>query len=235
MDNSSGVGVIDKTVAIMNALAAGPLSLNDLATATGLPRPTAHRLAIALEVHRFVDRDAEGRFQVGPRIGELATASGVNPLLHAAQLILPQVRERTGESVSLFQRQGDRRLCIAAAERLSGLRDTVPVGAVLTMSAGSAAQVLLAWDEPERVTRGLRHAAFNASTLSTVRRRGWAVSVGEREPGVASVSAPVRAADGRVVAALSISGPIERLTRQPGRLHAATVLEAAAALSRALV
>jgi DNA-binding IclR family transcriptional regulator len=60
-----------------------------------------------------------------------------------------------------------------------------------------------------------------------VRRRGWAQSVGEREPGVASVSAPVRSPSGRVIAAVSISGPIERLSRQPGRLHAATVVAGA--------
>jgi len=62
--------------------------------------------------------------------------------------------------------------------------------------------------------------------LAQVRRRGWAASVAEREPGVASVSAPIRGAGGRIVAAVSVSGPIERLTRSPGRLHAAAVLGA---------
>ncbi len=67
-----------------------------------------------------------------------------------------------------------------------------------------------------------------------MRRRGWAQSVGEREPGVASVSAPVRAPSGRVIAAVSISGPIERLSRQPGRLHAATVIAGATKLTEVL-
>jgi DNA-binding IclR family transcriptional regulator len=58
--------------------------------------------------------------------------------------------------------------------------------------------------------------------------------VGEREAGVASVSAPVRAPQGKVVAAVSVSGPIERLGRQPGRLHAPAVVAAARALSAAL-
>src|SRR5699024_11737366 len=92
-------------------------------------------------------------------------------------------------------------------------------GATLSMLAGSAAQVLLAWEEPERMHRGLQGARFTATMLAAVRRRGWAQSVGEREPGVASVSAPVRATSGRVVAAVSVSGPIERLSRPPGRLH----------------
>jgi DNA-binding IclR family transcriptional regulator len=102
------------------------------------------------------------------------------------------------------------------------------------MGAGSAAQVLLAWEEPDRMHRGLQRAAFTATGLSQVRRRGWAQSVGEREAGVASVSAPVRTPSGRVVAAVSVSGPIERLTRQPGRMHAAAVVAAAQRLSEAL-
>ncbi len=88
--------------------------------------------------------------------------------------------------------------------------------------------------EPDRLHRGLREARFTATALSAVRRRGWAQSVGEREPGVASVSAPVRGPAGRVVAAVSVSGPIERLTRQPGRLHAQIVCAAAAKLSEVL-
>jgi DNA-binding IclR family transcriptional regulator len=91
--------------------------------------------------------------------------------------------------------------------------------------------VLLAWEEPDRLHRGLQGARFTATTLSAVRRRGWAQSIGEREPGVASVSAPVRAPSGKVVAAVSISGPVERFTRQPGRVHAAAVASAAARLT----
>ncbi len=116
------------------------------------------------------------------------------------------------------------------AERVSGLRDTVPIGASLALTAGSAAQVLLAWSPDDPAVRG---AAFDERTLADVRRRGWAHSVAEREPGVGSVSAPVRGRDGRVVAAVSVSGPLERLTRSPGRLHAEPVLAAAAELSLA--
>ena len=72
------------------------------------------------------------------------------------------------------------------------------------------------------------------ATCRGVRRRGWAQSVGERELGVASVSAPVRSPSGRVIAAVSISGPIERLSRQPGRLHAATVIAGANKLTEVL-
>jgi DNA-binding IclR family transcriptional regulator len=234
MDNTSGVGVLDKAALVLSALESGPATLANLVQATGLARPTAHRLAVALEHHRLVTRDLQGRFVLGPRLSELATAAGEDRLLAAAGPVLSALRDSTGESAQLFRRQGDLRICVAASERPSGLRDTIPVGSTLTMLAGSAAQVLLAWEEPERMHRGLHGARFNASMLAVVRRRGWAQSVGEREPGVASVSTPVRSHTGKVVAAVSVSGPIERLSRQPGRVHAPALLAAAERLTDVL-
>ena len=102
------------------------------------------------------------------------------------------------------------------------------------MTAGSAAQVLLAYADPDDAERLIEAAVFPATALAQVRRRGWAASVAEREDGVASVSAPVRARDGSVIAAISVSGPIGRLSRTPGRLHAPAVMAAADALGRAL-
>ena len=265
MNNSSGVGVLDKAVSVLAAVETGPATLAQLVAATGLARPTAHRLAVALEHHRMLARDVQGRFILGPRVAELASAAGEDRLLAVAQPVLIQLRDATGESAQLYRLAGGRvgggggmgglgrggggtdvRVCVAAAERASGLRDTVPVGAALPMTAGSAAQVLLAWEEGERMHRGLRGAKFTATTLAGVRRRGWAASAAEREAGVASVSAPVRGAvgggaggsgagaGGRVLAAVSVSGPIERLTRSPGRLHAAAVVAAGEKISELL-
>jgi len=231
---NSGVGVLDKAVSILSTLEAGPHSLAELVAATGIARPTAHRLAVALEFHRLVARDLTGRFVLGPRSAELGAAAGEDRLLAAAAPALSALRDATGESAQLYRRQGDLRICVAVAERLSGLRDSVPVGAALTMQAGSAAQILLAWEDSEKIHRGLINARFTAAQLSADRRRGWAQSVGEREAGVASVSAPVRAPNGKVIAAVSISGPIERLGRQPGRIHAAAVVATAARLTEYL-
>jgi DNA-binding IclR family transcriptional regulator len=231
---NSGVGVLDNAVSILSTLEAGPHSLAELVAATGIARPTAHRLAVALEFHRLVARDLTGRFVLGPRSGELGVAAGEDRLLAAAAPALTALRDATGESAQLYRRQGDLRVCVAVAERLSGLRDSVPVGAALTMQAGSAAQILLAWEDSEKIHRGLTNARFTAAQLSADRRRGWAQSVGEREAGVASVSAPVRAPNGKVIAAVSISGPIERLGRQPGRIHAAAVVATATRLTEYL-
>ena len=147
----SGVGVLDKTVKILDALESGPATLGQLVSATGLARPTAHRLAIALERHRFVLRDQHGRFVLGSRFAELAAAAGEDRLLTAAAPILQTLLDRTGESAQIYRRQGDQRVCIAAVERASGLRDSIPVGAMLSMEAGSAAQILLAWEDSERL------------------------------------------------------------------------------------
>ena len=234
MDNSSGVGVLDKAALVLTALESGPATLAGLVTATGLARPTAHRLAVALEHHRLVARDMQGRFVLGPRLAELSAAAGEDRLLATAGPVLARLRDITGESAQLWRRQGDYRVCVAAAERPSGLRDTIPVGSQLTMRAGSAAQILLAWEDPERMHRGLQNAAFSAAALSGIRRRGWAQSVGEREQGVASVSAPIKSPGGKVIAAVSVSGPLERLSRQPGRMHAPAVLAAAERLSESL-
>ena len=231
---NSGVGVLDKAAAILNTLEAGPHSLAELVAATGIARPTAHRLAVALEFHRYVARDLTARFVLGPRAAELGAAAGEDRLLAAAAPALAALRDATGESAQLYKRQGDQRICVAVAERLSGLRDSVPVGAALTMQAGSAAQILLAWEDSEKIHRGVTHARFTAAQLAADRRRGWAQSVGEREAGVTSVSAPVRGPNGIVIAAVSISGPIERLGRQPGRIHAAAVVATAARLSEYL-
>ena len=234
MDNGSGVGVLDKAALVLTALESGPATLAGLVAGTGLARPTAHRLAVALEHHRLVARDMQGRFVLGPRLAELSAAAGEDRLLATAGPVLARLRDITGESAQLWRRQGDIRVCVAAAERPSGLRDTIPVGSQLTMRAGSAAQVLLAWEDPERMHRGLQNAAFSAAALSGIRRRGWAQSVGEREQGVASVSAPVRSPSGKIIAAVSVSGPLERLSRQPGRMHAPAVLAAAERLSESL-
>jgi DNA-binding IclR family transcriptional regulator len=123
---------------------------------------------------------------------------------------------------------------VAAAERSTGLRTTVPVGARLPLTAGSGAQILLAWEAPDTVASVLQSAEFTDRSLAEVRRRGWAQSVGQREAGVASVSAPVFNRSRRVVAAVSISGPIERLGRSPGPRLAPILTAAAQRLQAAL-
>lgn len=230
---SSGIGVLDKAVLVLETVARTPMGLADLVAATELPRATAHRLAVALESHRLLARDGSGRWCTGPTLRELAHTVP-DPLLAAAGPVIAGLRDETGESAQLYLRDGAERVCVLAAEPSQGLRDTVPIGARLPMSAGSAAQVLAAWSPPAEIADLLATAAYGARTLAEVRRRGWAQSVAEREAGVASVSAPVRDRTGAVVAVVSVSGPIQRLGRGPGARLAAQVVAAAATLTRRL-
>ena len=205
----SDVGVLDKAILVLRSIeAGGPLTLSGLVSATGLHRATAHRIATALEVHGLVGRDGAGRFVLGAGLIELGrAASNGLPLRDAARPALIRLRDQTGESTQLFVRDGDRRVCVESLESPHGLRTIVAVGAMLGLDAGSAGKILRNDD----------------ASL----RRGWAESVAEREAGVASVSAPVLDLDGRIRAAVSVSGPIERTTRTPGRKYASAVLAAA--------
>lgn len=230
---TSGIGVLDKSVAILAAVAEQPRALADLVEATALPRATSHRLAVALETHRLLARDADGRFVLGPRLGELSAALP-DPLVTAAGPVLAWVRDECGESAQLYRRDGAERVCVAAAERSHGLRTTVPVGSRLPLTAGSGAQVICAWSDRGSLTDVLAAAEFPERALADVRRRGWAQSVGQREAGVASVSAPVFADTGELLAALSISGPIERLGRSPGTRFAPVLVAGARRLSTSL-
>jgi DNA-binding IclR family transcriptional regulator len=252
-NRTTGVGVLDRSVALLNLLADGPRPLRWLSDHSGLPRPTAHRLLVALEAHRLVARDASGAFRLGPRLTELAAVAGPElDLASVAGPALDRLHRVTSESVQLYVRSGDHRLCIAARDAGTGLRDSVPVGALLPLEVGSGGKVLLAW--PGHGTAGAQTAGRWAADggpagggaagdggeplvpeaeLAAVRSRGWAASVAEREAGVASVSAPVFSG-GVLLAALCVSGPVSRLGQAPGRKLSSQVVEAAAELSRQL-
>lgn len=205
---STDVGVLDKAAAILAAIEQRPLALAGLVEATGFHRATAHRLATALEEHGLLRRDGAGRFVLGPWLVSLGgrAAAGL-PLREVARPILERLVADTGESAQLYVTQGDSRLCVESVESPNGLRTIVAVGQTLPLDLGSAGKIL----------RG------DARAL----RLGWAESVGEREAGVASVSAPIMNLAGEIVAAVSVSGPIERTTKQPAKRYAAAVVAAA--------
>ena len=214
MDIVTGVGVIDKAMLILHAVADSPANLNDLQSATGLPRATAHRLASALVEHGMLRRDADGQFALGHGLVALGQAAAERfPLADLARPVLEDLRDQTGESVQLFVREGAgdgaQRRCVLSFESTHGLRWIVPQGALLPLDVGSAGRLL----------SGESHGD------------AWVQSVGEREAGVASVSAPVTSGDGSVIAAISVSGPIERLSRQPGKRFGEEVVAAAERLS----
>ncbi len=209
----TNVGVLDKSVAVLAAVDEGPCTLAGLVGRTGLSRATAHRLASALEDHGLLRRTQDGRFALGLHLVALGRAAAEQyPLAEAARPALGELRASTGESVQLYVVDGGSRVCVAALESPHGLRTIVAVGSALPLDRGSAGRVL----------------------TGTVGKHGWVETVEEREPGVASVSAPVHGAGGSVVAAVSVSGPIDRMGRSPGKKYGAAVVDAAAAVAARL-
>jgi len=214
VESISNVGVLDKAVLVLRAVeAGGPQTLLDLQSSTGLPRATLHRLAVALESHGLLRRESTGRFCLGLGLIALgAAATDSFPIAGLARPRLAELCQQTGESVQLYVRDGDRRRCAVSLPSPHGLRWMVGEGALLPLHLGSAGHVLNG-----RVGRG-----------------GWVETVEEREAGVASVSAPVALAVVGVLAAVSVGGPVDRLTRQPGRRFGAAVVAAAGDIAAAL-
>ena len=211
MESVSGVGVLDKAFTVLNAVVARPMTLAEVVQETRLPRATAHRLLLALETHGAVRRDETGAFCVGlSMVGMADAASRQFPWVERARSVASELRDRTRESVQVYVPEADGRRCIASFESTHGLRWIVPVGALLPMSRGSAGRVL----SGQRPGPG-----------------GWIESAEEREKGVASVSAPVHDSSGRVVAAVSLSGPLERMGAASRRRFGAAVVRAARDLS----
>ena len=215
-DTLAGAGSLGKGVAILEHLAAaGAATLLQVASGTGMPRSTAHRLLSALVAHGLVEKDGGG-YRLGSRLVELGRLAGQRrpSLAQAATPALLWLRDQTGESTQLYVAEGGRRVCIVSLESPHSLRTIVPLGAALPMERGSAGRALTGERRPGEPM-------------------GWTESVEEREPGVASVSAPVHAGSS-VVAAVSVSGPVERTSRRPGRRYGTLVEEAARRVSGCL-
>src|SRR2546421_12399369 len=115
-------------MAVLQVVAKEPCGLAELCARTGLPRATAHRLAVGLEVHRLLRRGSDGPWRPGAALAELA-GNATDPLMEAAAAIPPKLRDATGESGQLSRPDGIQRLCGASAAPPSSLRDTVPGGA----------------------------------------------------------------------------------------------------------
>ncbi len=218
----TGVGVLDRSVAILDAVGRGSRTLAEVVAATGLSRTTAHRLLQALERHALLSHERGAGYRLGPHLGSLAAGSfRAMPWRELALGPLSRLAEATGESAQLYVREADVRVCVAVVESANELRTSVPVGARLPLTAGSAGKVFLASASPSDRDRLIDAAtALTGRTptgaklsreVATVRRRGWAASAGEREGGVGSLSVPVRGADEEPVAVVSISGPITRV------------------------
>jgi DNA-binding IclR family transcriptional regulator len=234
--SQTGVGVLDRCVAILDAVEQGSRAVPAISKATGLHRATTHRLIKALEHHGFVAKMGGQGYRLGPKLLRLAaTATRDLPLRDLAHPVLERLATMSGESAQLYVQDGDRRVCIDAVESANELRTIVEIGAALPLTAGSAGKVFLAFASGsyrQALLKRLEHPTEDE--LATIRRLGWAWSAGERQAGVGSVSAPVFAPHGALTAAISVSGPVSRIGRISARRYATGVVAAAGDIERAL-
>jgi DNA-binding IclR family transcriptional regulator len=243
------MSVLAKASELIDCLgqAGEPVTLAFVRSALDMPKSSTHRLLAELAGLGIVRRTEDGRYSLGPRLlywGEAAAETF--DLRTIAEPPMRRLRDDVGESVHLYVRDGDTRTCIAAVEARHELRPFIQLGRPLPLRAGAAGKLLLAFADEEVQRQELRRArsatgeypnapgADLADQLERLRADPWAVSIGERENGVAAAAAPILDTRRRVVAALCISGPTTRLT--PARLgELRAPIEACAAEINALL
>jgi DNA-binding IclR family transcriptional regulator len=243
----SGVGVLDRAVAVLDAIEAGSHTFTELVETTGFSRTTTHRLVKALVEHELLAFRGGYGYRLGSRLLRFAQRAMLElPLRDVAHPFLERLAEMTGESAQLYVRSALERVCIDAVESASELRTIVSIGSGLPLTAGSAGKVFLAFGELGAPGERLIEDAVRWTPatpvgedlrrqLALIRRRGWANSAGEREPGVGSVSAPVFGSLGDLLAVISVSGPESRLGRVAAKRYAPAVVATARDIRAALM
>lgn len=208
----TGVGVLDRAVAILDAVERAPMGASELARHLGLAVPTTHRLAAAMVEHGLLRRDADGRHRTGWRFTSSTLATTAGPLVEG-------LCRETGETAQVWVRRGEQRLCLISAESEAELRASLPVGSVLPLSAGGSAAHVLTGTAPQDTARP---------------EHRWFESVSQRTPGLCSVSAAVRLR-GEVIAAVGVSAPVSRVHRDgPGAEFGSAVVATAEHIEAAL-
>lgn len=201
----SGEGVIAVTRALKLLEAFGVndahLSLADLSRRTGMHKTTALRIARTLGASNYLVQREDGNWRLGRAAGWLGACYQATFDVH--ELVDPVLRELTvqsGESASFYVREGDQRTCLSRVNGPHTVRHHVRVGLALPLHLGAPGRVILAFSgEP-------------GSIYESIRQRGYHISVGERDPEVSSIAAPVFGMSWRLLGSVCISGPLSRLT-----------------------
>lgn len=223
--NEGGVIAVTRALLIMEAFRIGErhLTLAELSRRTGLHNTTVLRLARTLAQAGYMVQREEGQWRLGPAAGWLGARYQAGfDINNVVEPTLRDLSKATQESASFYVREGDERACIARVEGPQSVRHHVRIGMRLPLNRGAPGRIILAFS-------GETGAAYE-----DIRRRGYHISMGERESQVSSVAAPVFGLNWRLLGSMCISGPTSRLTREMLERHARTVMDAANHLSYAL-
>lgn len=216
-----GTAAVDRALSLLAAFRPGEesLGLQDLAERTRQHKSTVLRLLASLQHAQLVLRLEDARFRLGPGIARLHSVYASSFSLD--QVVVPQLRElmrKTGESAAFHVRQGNERLCLYRVDSPNPVRDHIRAGDLLPLDRGAGGHVLLAF-------AGKRGALYDE-----IRREGVAVLAGDRVPQLAGISAPCFDAENRLVGAVTLTMPTERLDPE----HRHEVVKAAGEISLGL-
>lgn len=223
--NQGGVIAVTRALALLDAFSLGEshLSLAELSRRCKLHKTTVLRLARTLAQSGFMVQRDDGEWRLGPAAGWLGARYQAG--FDAQNVLEPTLRQLTqtsGESAAFYVREGNVRTCLVRVEGPQALRHHARMGEELPLDKGSPGRVILAFSgEP-------------GPEYEEIRRRGYHWTSGEREPDVATVSAPVFGRHWRLIGSLCISGPVSRLPPDTLERLAAQVIAAANHLSYAL-
>ena len=248
---SASVGVIGKVLRILELLDQFPagLELKDISARTGINKSTAHRFLSHLEAEGYLLRGTAGAFMLGPKIVRLGKdVSFESTLCEICRPTLEKLRDVTNETVNLAVLDGSEVLYIDVFESTHRFKLASQVGtrgAIYCTALGKA--ILAAMDEGPKKEEVLASIVFEANTprtltsiarlkkdLTQIRAHGFSHDDEEAIPGARCVGAAIYGADGAVVAAISVSGPTARVSRDRLPFYSAHVQQAAEKISRAL-
>ena len=200
------------------------LTLMDIARKMHLPTTTVSRMVNTLVGLGFLEKSPGKTYSLGANLYYLgAVARNHFKLQKIAYPYMKQVRDTTKEAVSLYVLDGDARVCYEHVESLLSMRCVVRVGDRFPLWAGAAGKCILAYAEPELVEREIAKAKpITTSTivsrealladLETIRKKGHAISYGEREEGITSIAVPIFHPKNKVTIVFSVAGPSVRFT-----------------------
>ena len=246
---SGPVQSVDRAVTILEILARdGEAGVTEVARELGVHKSTASRLLAALDRRELVAQDAaRGRYRLGVGLLRLAGAAGRGlDLVQESHPVCRALAQEVGETVNLAILSGRDALYLDQVAGPAALSPHNWAGQRIPLHATSDGKVLLAYlpeaDLAECLTpplarftgRTVTVAAAFPPLLAEVRRQGYATAVEELEAGLTAVAAPVRNAEGVVVASISASGPSFRIPPDRIPVLAGSVRRAAAEVSRRL-